>query len=93
MKSQAIALIIAGGILTVAGPLAGVLVTSFGMMRSFDTLGKSGVADPRALAENIGVSLNGTVIGLCAGAVGVLILIVGVIILAARKPSPPPMPK
>jgi biopolymer transport protein ExbB/TolQ len=45
-----------GAILTFA-PVAGMVGTALSMMRAFDVLGSSGIADPRALAEAISHAL------------------------------------
>jgi hypothetical protein len=87
--------LITGGALSLGGPAIGVLGTVIGMMGSFDTLGKEGIADPEALASNIGVSLFSTAGGFILGIIGVVILIAGVIILFATKSqqTPPPIPQ
>jgi len=84
--------LIGGGALTLGGPSLGVLGTVIGMMGSFDTLGKAGVADPEALASNIGISLMSTAGGLILGGIGIVILAAGVIILISTKQSPSPPP-
>jgi len=82
--------LIGGGILTLGGPALGVLGTVIGMMGSFNTLGKEGVADPESLASNIGVSLISTTGGFVIGVFGVCILVAGVIILIATKQKSTP---
>jgi biopolymer transport protein ExbB/TolQ len=86
-------LLIGGGILTLGGPALGVLGTVIGMMGSFNTLGKDGVASPESLASNIGVTLMSTAGGIVIGAIGVCVLVAGVIILIAtkQKTTPPPL--
>jgi len=95
MNPLAKSFLIGGGILTLGGPALGVLGTVIGMMGSFNTLGKEGVADPEALASNIGVSLISTTGGFVIGVFGVCILVAGVIILIAtkQKSTPPPLTK
>ena len=85
--------LIGGGALTLGGPALGVLGTVIGMMSSFDTLGKAGVADPESLASHIGITLMSTVAGFVLGIIGVCLLAAGVIILIAtrRKTTPPPL--
>jgi len=85
--------LIGGGVLTLGGPALGVIGTVIGMIGSFDTLGKAGVADPESLASNVGISLMSTATGIVLGAIGLCILIAGVIILIAtrQKPTPPPL--
>lgn len=87
--------LITGGGLTLGGPAIGVLGTVIGMMGSFDTLGKEGVADPEALASHIGVSLFSTASGFILGIIGVVVLIAGLIILFATKSqqTPPSIPE
>lgn len=79
--------------MTLGGPALGVLGTVIGMMGGFETLGKAGVADPEALASNIGISLMSTATGIVIGIVGVCVFIAGVIILIATRqaPTPPPL--
>ncbi len=86
-------LLIGGGTLTLGGPALGVLGTVIGMMGSFNTLEKRGVADPESLASNIGVALMFTAGGIAIGIVGVCVLVAGVTILFAtkQKPTPPPL--
>jgi biopolymer transport protein ExbB/TolQ len=65
-------------------PILGVLRTVVGMMLSFKDLAESDSVSPDGLADNIGLSLGTTAIGL---ALGVMLAIAGVacIILGRRK--------
>ncbi len=85
--------LISGGTLTLGGPALGLLGSVVGMRGSFHTLEKVGVTDPESLASNIGVTLMSTFGGFAIGAVGVCVLVAGVIILIAtkHKPTPPPL--
>ncbi len=87
--------LIGGGVLTLGGPALGVLGTVIGMVWSFNTLGREGVADPESLSSNIGVSLMSTTGGFVLGVFGLSILIAGIIIMIAtkQKPTPPPLPQ
>ena len=84
---------IVGGAVTIGGPMLGVLGTVLGMMQGFETLDKSGVADPDGLASNIGVALISTLIGIGVGGVGLIALTVGLIMWfsAKRSSTPPPL--
>lgn len=95
MNSNAKWILITGGALTLGGPAIGALGIVIGMMGSFDTLGKEGVSDPKALASQIGVSLVFPVGGFIIGVIGVVVLIAGLIILFATKSrqAPPPIPE
>jgi biopolymer transport protein ExbB/TolQ len=63
-----------GAILTL-GPVAGLLGTVIAMMRAFNVLGSSGIADPRALAESISHALFWTASGLALVVIGLPLLI------------------
>ncbi|MEQ1858466.1 MAG: MotA/TolQ/ExbB proton channel family protein [Chthoniobacteraceae bacterium] len=87
-----IAGIILGSLLTLA-PFIGLLGTVIGMMGAFKTLGSSGIADPKALADDIGISLMSTATGLFVFPVGVVILSLSLIFYyRLRSSTPPPLP-
>ena len=95
MKSKrrlAIAGIVVGALLT-AAPLFGVAGTIVGMIRAFNTLGSSGIGDPKALGDSIGVTLFSTVAGLLLCPVGIIVLTLSLIFLSRlRRTTPPPLP-
>jgi len=74
--------IIASGIVTIAGPVLGLLGTAIGLGQSFRAVGGQDV-DPsskaRALSEGINWSMGSTVIGLALGGVALLALVVCVV--------------
>ncbi len=80
--------IVVGGILSL-GPLWGFLLTVFGMMHAFKTLGGAGISDPKQLSDSIGQSLAGAAIGLFATPVG-LVLLIGCIIALVKMQKIPP---
>lgn len=90
-RRRLIAGIVIGSLLTL-GPLFGMLGTVFGMTRSFQILGSSGVTDPQALSDSIGVTLLATATGLFLFPVGILILTLSLIFFARLHVSPPSLP-
>jgi biopolymer transport protein ExbB/TolQ len=81
------------GALLALGPLWGFLLTGVSMMRAFDTLGKSGVADPKQLSLEIGNSLMATAAGLFIFPLGLVVLTVSIVFLVrAMRRTPPPLP-
>lgn len=83
--------IVIGSLFTLA-PLLCFFATTFGMMRAFEVLGKSGVADPNALSANIGGVLVFTAIGWLLFPVGVIVLVLSLIFYPRRSDSPPALP-
>jgi len=81
---------IAGGALTLGGPILGLLGTVFGMMFSFKTLGISGVQNPESLSSNISTVLVSTACGIILGGLGIFILIAGssIWLLTRRQAKP-----
>jgi biopolymer transport protein ExbB/TolQ len=87
---------IAGIVLVVLGaiaPIAGVAVTVFGMIRSFNTIATSPeTPKPAELAESISLSHTATVV---AVALSVLLIALGVVLIVAagargrRREGPP----
>lgn len=91
-KRLSIAGIVIGALLALS-PIWGALLTSVSMMRAFDTLGKSGVADPRQLSLEIGNSLMATAAGLFICPLGLIVLAVSIVFLVrAMRGTPPPLP-
>ena len=74
------------------GPFWGVIGPGFGMRRAFEELAKSGVSDPEALSGAIGETLLATSMGLIAGVIGTVLLIVCIVKLTnTPKASPSPI--
>jgi biopolymer transport protein ExbB/TolQ len=79
-------MMIIGGLLTVGGPVFGMLATVVGMTQSFEALGASGVGDPEQLSAGIGQSLVSTAVGMVLAFVGVVLFFSGLIgCLVQRK--------
>lgn len=79
-------MMIIGGLLTVGGPVFGMLATVMGMTQSFEVLGANGVSDPEHLSAAIGETLVSTAVGMVFGIVGVGLFLSGLIgYLLARK--------
>jgi hypothetical protein len=90
-RSLLICGIVIGVILTL-GPAWGLLGTVFGMMHAFQTLGGSGISDPKALSGAIGETLLATTAGLVACPIGILLLAVCIVMLVNLSKEPPPLP-
>jgi flagellar motor component MotA len=91
-RSHCIAGMIVGGLLA-ASPLLGLLGTVFGMTRAFHTLGETGISDPHALSNDIGVTMWSTMVGILLLPIGLVGFTVSLIFyLRARDPVPPPLP-
>ena len=81
------------GVLLTLSPAFGLIGTVVGMTRSFSTLGSSGIGDPKALGDSIGVTLMSTAAGLFLFPVGVLILTLSLVFYyRLRASTPPPLP-
>ena len=82
------------GSLLALGPLWGLLGTAYGMMSSFSRLGGSGISDPHALAQGVGLSLWSTATGIMVCPFGAAILAVSIVYYAkaCRQSTPPPLP-
>ncbi|BCU79326.1 hypothetical protein llg_40410 [Luteolibacter sp. LG18] len=76
--------VIAGALL-MCGPVIGLLVCLFSMVRANTTLGRSGIGDPSALALHVSVGLNGLFIGGVAFVLGVIVLSVSVICMIRQR--------
>lgn len=84
--------IVVGSLLALS-PLVGLLGTVFGMTRAFKTLGNSGIADPQAVSNDIGVTLYSTAAGLFLLPFGVILFVVSMVLfLRLRASTPPPLP-
>jgi len=83
--------IVCGGLITLS-PLWGLLLTVLSMSHAFAILGKTGVSDPRHLAQSVGDSLMATTIGIVLCPVGLLILALSIYFLT-RKTDPPSLPE
>ena len=71
---------IVGGLLLLISPLIAFFGTAYGMHRSFDTLGNSGIQDPKALSGNIGLVLHISAAGLVGFVCGIVILAVSIVL-------------
>jgi biopolymer transport protein ExbB/TolQ len=89
MKRLPLGLLIVGLVTLLCAPLLGLAGTVFAMVGAFDTLGATGISDPKALAGHIGTVLMSTMVGLIiSGTIGAPIAIVGLVLhFAARKPA------
>jgi hypothetical protein len=77
--------IVIGSLLLVISPIAAVVLTWFGMLRAFDTLGGSGISDPNRLSGNIGAVLIANSGGLIGSAIGLVILIVSIVLFVRAE--------
>lgn len=68
-----------GGLLMLAGPVLGMVVTVMGMTRSFEVLGANGVGDPGQLSAAIGETLVSTAVGIVFGFAGFALFLSGLI--------------
>jgi len=85
--------IVLGALLTLS-PVFGMLGTVFGMTHAFQTLGNSGIADPRSLSNSIGTTLLSTAAGLFLCPFGIVILTVSLVFyFRVRKACPPSLPE
>lgn len=74
-----------GGFIFLGGVLTGGVGTILGMSGSFSSLGQEGVADPRGLAEFVGLTLWSMLGGLVAAAIGTIVFLVGLVLLITEK--------
>lgn len=87
--------IVVGVVLTVLGPVGGLLVTVLMLNRSFDATKNPGVAaenKAKQLAGGISESMNATAIGIGIGILGMVVLIVSIMyaVRANKKPGASP---
>ena len=80
--------IVIGALLTLA-PLFGLLGTVFGMIHTFNSLGSSGIAQPAALSQSIGISLISTAAGLFLCPIGIVILALSIYHYSRNRPASP----
>lgn len=73
------------GILLALGPFWGLLGTMVGMVRAFGRMGESGMGKPELLAEDIGIALNTTAIGLIICPFGIACIVIACIFLNRIK--------
>lgn len=73
------------GLVLMLGPLVGVAGSILGMMGAFDKLSESGTTDPTAVSESIGVVLYSTVLGLIAGLIGLILVVVAALVMKNRE--------
>jgi biopolymer transport protein ExbB/TolQ len=81
--------LIIGGITTLGGFALGLAGTVIGMVSSYNTPGKSNVADMDSLSSNISMALIAT----AGGIIGLFILVIGLIVwlLTRQKTLPTPL--
>ena len=92
-KRNAVIGIAVGAVLTVLGPLAGLLTTVFSLNRAFSASSNpSAPAEHKAkdLAEGISQSMNATAFGIIAGVVGLLVLVGSLVYLLVKNKQPAP---
>jgi biopolymer transport protein ExbB/TolQ len=74
--------IVIGVLLTVLGPLVGLLVTVFSLHGAFDGVKGPSVAPEnkaRTLADGISHSMTATAIGVAVGIVGIIVLVASIV--------------
>ena len=74
------------GTILYAGPLIGLVGTIIGMIQAFSTL-STGSADPAALADDISIAMISLGIGVIAGLIGLIIVLIAFYKFNYRKPS------
>ena len=68
------------------GLLVGMAGTTIGMIRAFDALGHSGIADPKQLAASISTVLIATAVGLVISIVGFVLFGIAIFACGYRAP-------
>ncbi len=68
------------------GPLFGLFGTIIGMLGAFQTMGSEGMGKPESLADDIGVALITTAIGLCIGLIGLILMLIAIFRFKYRAP-------
>ena len=91
MKRLPLVLLILGLVIFLGAPMLGLAGTVFAMVGAFNTLGATGISDPKALAGHMGTVVMSTMVGMIiSGTVGAPLLIAGLVLhFAARKPTAP----
>jgi len=77
------------GIICLLAPFAGFIFTVIGMVGAFNTLGQSGISDPKILEADIGVTLVAPMAGLIAGTIGLVLIVIAAILHFATRPAAP----
>jgi ABC-type antimicrobial peptide transport system permease subunit len=89
-RKKALVGMIAGGVLAVLGPLAGVLATALSLNGAFAAV-KAGAVAPedkaRHLAEGISSAMNMTAAGIALAVVGLVVLVVSAVVYARARPQ------
>ena len=75
------------GLLFYTGPLFGFVGTVIGMIRAFKTLANAGEPSPSQLAGDISITFMSTLIGMAAGLVGLILIMVAQHALKHREPA------
>ncbi|MDF7802005.1 MotA/TolQ/ExbB proton channel family protein [Pontiellaceae bacterium B1224] len=73
------------GIILALGPVWGLLGTFFGMVMAFGHMGESGMGKSELLANDIGVALHTTAVGLIMCPVGIAFIVISCIFLNRIK--------
>jgi hypothetical protein len=91
VKRLPLVLLILGLVIFLGAPMVGLAGTVFAMVGAFNTLGATGISDPKALAGHIGTVLTSTMVGMIiSGTLGAPLLIAGLVVhFAVRKPTGP----
>jgi hypothetical protein len=91
VKRLPLVLLVLGLVIFLGAPMLGLAGTVFAMVGAFDTLGATGISDPKALAGHIGTVLTSTMVGLIiSGTIGAPLAIAGLVLhFAERKPAGP----
>ena len=81
------------GVLLMLTPTVGLLLTAYGMMRAFNTLGTSGISDPHELSHRIGFVLIANACSVVLCPLGVILFFLSLVFLRRlRRNAPPPLP-
>jgi hypothetical protein len=87
-NKRALVGIIAGGILTLLGPIAGFIATTMSMHGAFDSV-RGGTVAPedkaQQLAGGISTAMDYTIAGVVVGAIGVAMLMISAILFLRTK--------
>ena len=87
MKSRHRNVLIAGLVLALGGPFAGIFLTVLGMTGAFLSLGQQGVVNPQQLSGHIGSALTAAMCGFLASSVGVVLIGIALVLhFSGRQP-------
>lgn len=91
MKRLPLFLLIFGLVIFLGAPTVGLAGTVFGMIGAFNTLGATGISDPKALSGHIGTVLTSTMVGLIvSGTIGGPMIVIALVLhFATRQPRAP----